>query len=42
MSQLSSNRVGSRESGESGESSSGSDESTSGSVGPSYDWVDEC
>ena len=32
MSQLSSNRVGSRESGESGESSSGSDESTSGSV----------
>jgi len=40
MSQLSSNRVGSRESGESGESSSGSDESTSGSMGPSYDWVD--
>ena len=40
MSQLSSNRVGSRESGESGESSSGSDESTSGSMGPSYEWVD--
>jgi len=36
-SQLSSNRVGSRESSESGESSSGSDESTSGSMGPNYE-----
>ena len=39
-SQLSSNRIGSRESSETGESSSGSSESTSGSLGPTYDWVE--
>ena len=39
-SQLSSNRIVSRESSERGESSSGSSESTSGSLGPTYDWVE--